>query len=300
MLGKETRALAPIRDPQATLVDLLEVILNKGVLLNVDLLISVADVPLVGVSVRAAIAGIETMLEHGMMREWDESTRRWVQQSIARDLALHEKEELRLRMLASLQVEGLGRTWRPGVLYVTDRRVVLLRREPREVLLEVSRADLVRVVKSTHSDPGVHQSTLTIVTREGRHLVLLPADARKLARVLRLPAGQGGKEQAADRERSGRLWFHEPRALGGVWRNGRATLAGGILEWRAVAESRPAFRMAVAELSSVQLEPDHPAVGAVVRIEHAAGSVRLGGDLQPWIHAISRAFGKSLPAHGGT
>ena len=39
--------------------------------LNIDLLICLAGVPLLGVSLRAMLAGMETMLDYGMMADWD-------------------------------------------------------------------------------------------------------------------------------------------------------------------------------------------------------------------------------------
>lgn len=80
--AKPAEGMQPTRDPRVTLPDLLEVLLNKGVYLNLDLIIAVADVPLIGVNLRATIAGLETMLEYGMMRSWDERTRAWVTQAV--------------------------------------------------------------------------------------------------------------------------------------------------------------------------------------------------------------------------
>ncbi len=56
-------------------VDLLDHILNKGLILNADLIISVAGVPLIGINLRAAIASMETMIDYGMMEAWDQSMR---------------------------------------------------------------------------------------------------------------------------------------------------------------------------------------------------------------------------------
>jgi len=56
-------------------VDLLDRCLNKGIILNADVIISVAGVPLIGISLKAAIASIETMLDYGMMEAWDKSTK---------------------------------------------------------------------------------------------------------------------------------------------------------------------------------------------------------------------------------
>lgn len=58
-----------------TLVELLDRLLNKGLILNADVIISVAGVPLIGISLKAAIASMETMLEYGMMEAWDEKVR---------------------------------------------------------------------------------------------------------------------------------------------------------------------------------------------------------------------------------
>jgi len=65
------------------LVELLDKILDKGVLLNADVIISVAGIPLVGVNLRAALAGIETMLQYGMMEAWDESVRKHYAEELA-------------------------------------------------------------------------------------------------------------------------------------------------------------------------------------------------------------------------
>lgn len=53
------------------LAGLLNRALNKGAILNADLLITVNDIPLVAVRLQAAIANIETMIEYGIMTEWE-------------------------------------------------------------------------------------------------------------------------------------------------------------------------------------------------------------------------------------
>ncbi|MFC7154452.1 gas vesicle protein GvpM [Halomarina halobia] len=66
--------MEPRRDD--ALVDLVDVLLGDGVVLQADVVISVADVPLVGLKLRAALAGMEAMAEHGMFVEWDERIRK--------------------------------------------------------------------------------------------------------------------------------------------------------------------------------------------------------------------------------
>ena len=67
--------MEPTRNSHATLVDLLDRVLDKGIVIQADIIISLAGVPLIGVNLRAALAGMETMLEYGLMKEWDARTR---------------------------------------------------------------------------------------------------------------------------------------------------------------------------------------------------------------------------------
>lgn len=67
--------MEPIRERNATLVDLLDRVLDKGLVIHADVIISLSGIPLIGVNLRAAIAGMETMLEYGIMRDWDAAIR---------------------------------------------------------------------------------------------------------------------------------------------------------------------------------------------------------------------------------
>jgi hypothetical protein len=66
--------MEPVRDYSA-LVDLLDHALQKGLYLSADVIISVADVPLIGLNLRLALANIQTMFNYGLMRDWDEARR---------------------------------------------------------------------------------------------------------------------------------------------------------------------------------------------------------------------------------
>ena len=59
----------------ATVVDLLDRLLDRGVVLQADVIISLSGVPLLGLNLRAALAGMETMLQFGLMTDWDEAIR---------------------------------------------------------------------------------------------------------------------------------------------------------------------------------------------------------------------------------
>ena len=75
--------MKPVRNTNATLVDLLDRILDKGLVIYADVIVSVAGVPLIGVNLRAALAGMETMLKYGVMVDWDEKCRTWERENRA-------------------------------------------------------------------------------------------------------------------------------------------------------------------------------------------------------------------------
>ncbi|SFR43121.1 Gas vesicle protein [Halogeometricum rufum] len=56
-------------------VDLVDVLLEEGAVLDADIVVSVADIPLVGIKLRAALAGMTTMRDYGLFDEWDERLR---------------------------------------------------------------------------------------------------------------------------------------------------------------------------------------------------------------------------------
>ena len=68
--------MKPTKDEDHAIVDVLDVILREGAMIQADVLISVADIPLVGVNLRAAVAGMTTMREYGFFENWDVEKRR--------------------------------------------------------------------------------------------------------------------------------------------------------------------------------------------------------------------------------
>jgi len=85
--------MEPTRDTHTNLVDLLDRILDKGLILDADLIIHVAGVPLIGIKLKAAIAGIETMLKYGIWEDWDAA-----QRAVAtKEYRLKEMKEVKVR-----------------------------------------------------------------------------------------------------------------------------------------------------------------------------------------------------------
>ena len=102
--------MQPTRDTHATLVDLLDRVLEKGLVLNADLLIHVAGIPLLGVNLRACLAGIETMLKYGIWRDWDEAQR---------SIATKERQQKRVEE----QINALGLEPKRNLLSSLDSKI---------------------------------------------------------------------------------------------------------------------------------------------------------------------------------
>lgn len=59
-------ALTAERDSSGTLADVIDRILDKGLVINADIVVSVAGVELLGIKVRAALASFETAARYGL------------------------------------------------------------------------------------------------------------------------------------------------------------------------------------------------------------------------------------------
>ena len=123
-------------------VDLLDRMLVKGVILHADLVISVSGVPLIGVNLKAAIAGMTTMLDYGMMEAWDEKIRGYALEHSddEEEAPLDQNEEIVFKTFGSHYYHDTAfpGVWRPGYLYLTNKRLFLFRKKPAKILFEVA------------------------------------------------------------------------------------------------------------------------------------------------------------------
>lgn len=97
--------MKPTKNEDA-LVDVLDVILRDGVVLRADVIVSVAEIPLVGIKLTAVIAGMETMTDYGLFEEWDTDRRA---AAVARRQYGHRDRHGRLRNRSSSSSEGRER-----------------------------------------------------------------------------------------------------------------------------------------------------------------------------------------------
>lgn len=67
--------MKPKKNNEHAVVELVDVLLREGAVLQADVVVTVADVPLIGINLQAAVAGMATMTEYGLFREFDETVR---------------------------------------------------------------------------------------------------------------------------------------------------------------------------------------------------------------------------------
>ncbi|GFH64221.1 hypothetical protein Sgou_28440 [Streptomyces gougerotii] len=62
----QSRIMEPRRDGEGSLAHVVETLLDKGLVLNADIMVSVAGVELLGIRLRAALASFETASRYGL------------------------------------------------------------------------------------------------------------------------------------------------------------------------------------------------------------------------------------------
>lgn len=310
----------PTKFKQATLVDLLDRALDKGVVISADLVVSVAGIPLVGVNLRAAVAGMETMLRYGLMRDWDERIRDWEgKHAERREPALLANETAVSRMYGALwAARGIYRVWRPGHIYLTNRRLILFRAQPAETLLEIPLHSIQGYAVRREARFTGHERDLIYLTlRSGRsvclcaekHEELLSAMATEMDGVgvplveeaappFAAIDGQAAALMAGETIKAeSKMWNQvpQPGILGGTWRPGRLYLTESRLAWwcdtdRQLRLEVPVGRLAGAEVETVDLGGligERPVLSLRYRNSHGPETALFTGDgLWEWKQAI--------------
>jgi len=160
---------------RATLVDLLDRVFDKGVVIHADVIISVAGIPLIGVNLRAALAGMETMLEYGLMQDMDARTRMWeAQHRKTKEVSLRDGEELILKIFGSYySSKGIYTACKSGWFYLTTTRLFLYQQDIAEIIFETPLNKIkAMAIRSERSFTG-----------KDRDIIYLSLEKGKIARI---------------------------------------------------------------------------------------------------------------------
>jgi len=274
--------MEPMRDTHATLVDLLDRVLDKGLMLNADLIIHVAGIPLLGVNLKACLAGMETMLKYGIWQDWDEAQRAIAteEERKKKKVPLAPGEEVLVKMFTSQWYsKGIYHNWRPGHLYITNRRVFLFRKEPAEILFQCPYEEIKGIVTERKNNiAGKETDYLYLLLKSGEVAQLHPSDAsvvkdaiEERMRILGLKLEENpplpvlderaakflsGEEQVVHSGKMSHL-VAEPRPGGtstDVWKAGHLYLTSQRLVWWYDFDGKVVFEVPLDRVSSVEVK----------------------------------------------
>jgi len=321
-------SMEPTRNSHATLVDLLDRVLDKGLVIHADLIISLAGVPLIGVNLRAALAGMETMLKYGVMKDWDERTRAWESEHREkREVSAVQGEKVILEMFGShYYSEGIYTAWRMGRIYLTDKRLILYHPGFEEVLFETPLEGIKGLAMEREAQfTGKERENLCLFLKSGDVVRLHALDTLKLKEALEqrltllgltwqeiphLPL-QGEKVASflADGEEVAcwsKMWYLMSPAgvMAESWKPGHLYLTNKRLCWRYDFEGKVGFEIALDWITGSMVETRK--LGATLKREKVLDVVyhdgqdkevaSFSGDhLEEWVRTLNEiASGKEF------
>lgn len=316
--------LLPSRCCKATLVDLLDRVLEKGLVINADIIISVAGIPLLGVNLRTALAGMETMLKYGLMREWDERTREWERKHIEkREALLLPEEDIFLQMYgAHWYSKGIYRAWRPGHLYLTNKRLFLLRSEPGEMLFETAleKIEGLAIKRETHFTGieidmvylTLNPERLTYLYAERPKELLEAIEEKMRALGLSFDENPPLPPLTAEIDRflvedaitaEAKMWYQVPASgtMGETWRPGRLYLTDKRLFWWCNEDRKVLFDVRLTQITGIRVETrdlggiirERPVLVASYNNAHSPVEALFAGEeVAEWARALGNVVGE--------
>lgn len=301
--------MEPTIDTKAGVGDLLERVLDRGVVIKLDLIISVAGIPLVGLSLHAALASIETMNAYGMFGDWDKSSRREAAIAAANEakFVLVPGEKLVLEQFAMVRSdEGITRIWRPGRAYLTNERFVLIRRLPFEQLASIELDDIAATGTLRYTEGGVDTEIVCLADASGQLIPIRTSEPELFKACLADQLRRRGIEPADLKESDlrmaipdvtaeGQLW-HDSGSEGG-WRPGWASITDGAFSFWSDFERRNLVKVPLPDVAYVGLDRRDlgPALGerdilALVLRQDNTELLFAGQGIQSWASELTKAI----------
>jgi len=323
--------MEPTRDARVTLVDLLDRVLDKGLVIQADVIISVAGVPLIGLNLRAALAGMETMLQYGMLTGWDEQIRGLERARVASsEPRLLESEKMILASFGSYwAAQGIYTAWRSGSLYLTDRRLLIWNRAYKELILEVPLTSVQAMELKVQDGPAsAHEAKELLLLVEGDQVarircaqiqqlkIALEERTRLAGLSLKVQAallqGNGGSPKFLRPSEvvgcRGKIWYWAPHQAPGrekahTWRPGILYLTNQRLCWWNEFDQRIGLEVPIRQLVAATVESQQRAIlfkeeEQVLDLIYQSGADRKvgsfsGREVLQWHQALAHVISQS-------
>lgn len=276
--------MEPVREYQVTLVDLLDRVLDKGLVIQADLIISVAGIPLIGLNLRAAIAGMETMVKYGIMRDWDEAIRAQEGKTPERQSpTLAPGEEIIDSMLGSkLYIRGIYDTWVSGRIFLTNKRIILYQRAFHDTVFETPIEKIERIAPGNGENSlGMVLEEIQMVLNSGELVSFRVESARDFMELIDSLGGDLSLELDAELIQRylppalyflddgeellcrGKAWHlasptGSPGLMGKLWRPGTLYLTDRRLAWVSAFDAQSTFEVKSTGIRGATLERRRP------------------------------------------
>ncbi len=302
----KSKQLYPLQRREATLNDLLDRLLTKGLMLNSDVVVTVSGIPLLGLNLRLALGGMSTMLRYGFMTDWDEAIRSVAKKKqVEAGPRLEDGEQMLLSLFGSCWYsKGIYSAWRPGLICLTNRRLLLYQQEPSETLLDInlwliSGVDTRRVAH--FSDQNRQEVWLTMTS--GDVVRLHCVDSDQLLDTLKKAQALAGPQNInlPDPDIGETIWYLTQYGTGEyAWQPGAFSVQDGGLCWLGHSGQSLSFRVVATDVLAMEFiaedimsGPD----GRVVLEMHYLGHANpekayFAGDmdaLSPWVLLLREA-----------
>ncbi len=245
-----------------TLGDLLDRLLDKGMWLGADVIIGVAGIPLVGLNLRLLAAGMSTMLQYGLMTDWDAAIRAWERDDRrSKKQAVDLNEPVRWSGIGTIQIGDIGEGCvRTGKIVLTDTRMMLVD-ERSEQALECPYQGIEAVRFTSAPVSGAPETARLQIDRSGMDswwvYVATPASlAGYLDQATGIPVIREDGVRFSDTWF--RVQFQQMTANRGVWKDGRIRIRGHVLEWLPAAATRAAVRLPFVDIARTELVLGNP------------------------------------------
>jgi len=264
---------------RATLVDLLDRVFDKGVVLHADVIISVAGIPLIGVNLRAALAGMETMAEYGLMQDMDARTRMWeARHRESKEVSLRDGEELILKIFGSYYYsKGIYTAWKSGWFHFTTTRLFLYQQDIAEIVFETPLKKIkAMAIRSERSFTGKDKDIICLSLEGGKIARISALETEEFKDKLQHLVEEEGlildgeaalMEEFDERASSflvdgekifctGKMWRLSPEGgiMTEVWKPGYLYLTNKRLCWWSELARKIAFQVPVEEITGATKE----------------------------------------------
>ena len=127
-----TTTIAPVRESPASILEVIDHILDKGLVINADIVVSLVGVELLGIKIRAAVASFATAAKYGLEfpSGADRDMPAWREALASRDSCPQCRKEVESEILLGVGCPWCG--WRSARSEVSQG--------PLETLLDSSRS----------------------------------------------------------------------------------------------------------------------------------------------------------------